>query len=114
MTKAESADTVDSGVDGPVTGWELIARNRSVVAMITALLDLPPHREFNKTELADFADVSRKSVHTHLPLLYDIGVVTEVPNTNPTRYRFNVENEVSKAVINLEGAVNNAGPCVEE
>lgn len=94
------------------TGWDVIARNRSVVKIVDALLDLPPHREFNKTELADFADVSRKSVHTHFELLLELGIVEPVPKTSPQRYRFEPENDVAKAIIQLDGAVNNAGPFV--
>jgi hypothetical protein len=114
MAETEHHDTPILDDEEPVTGWELIARNRSVVAIIDALLSMPPHREFNKSELAEFADVSRKSVHTHLPLLHDLNVVEEVPNTTPTRYRFNTENEVSEALIKLDGAVNNAGPYAGE
>jgi len=114
MAEIESNDVFGPDAEEPVTGWELIARNRSVVAIIDALLSMPPHREFNKSELSDFADISRKSVHTHLPLLYEVGVVEEVPNTAPTRYRFDAENEVSEALIKLDGAVNNVGPYAED
>lgn len=96
--------------DEPITGWKLIAQNPSVVAMIETLLDLPPRREFNQKEFSELAGVSRKSVHTHLGVLEDLGIVEEVPQTAPTRYRFNPESEVSKALIRLDGAVNNAGP----
>lgn len=110
MARSERPN-VPEGVSEPLTGWSVIARNRSVVDIVDALLDLPPHREFNKSELADLADVSRKSVHNHLGLLLALGVVVEVEGTSPQRYRFHPEGEVSEAVIRLDGVVNNAGPA---
>lgn len=108
MTDHEPPPYFDDGE--PITGWKLISRNDSVVAMIETLLDMPPRREFNKKEFANLADVSRKSVHTHLPLLLELSIVEEVPETVPTRYRFNPESEISEALIKLDGAINNAGP----
>lgn len=95
--------------DEPITGWKLIAQNPSVVAMIETLLDLPPRREFNQKEFAELAGVSRKSVHTHLGILEHLGIVEEVPDTSPTRYRFNAESDVSQALIRFDGAISNVG-----
>lgn len=111
MAHSEQSTTPESTGDIP-TGWGVIARNRSVVEIVDALLDMPPHREFHKSELAEFADVSRKSVHNHIELLLALDIVSEVPETSPQRYRFNPESEVSQALIQLDGAVNNAGPHV--
>ncbi|WP_424004851.1 winged helix-turn-helix domain-containing protein (plasmid) [Haloarcula salina] len=96
------------GAEAPRSGWQTIAGTESVVKMVDALLSLPPKREFNQSELAEFADISRKSVHTHLPRLKDIGIITEVPESTPTRYRFDTDSEVAKQLIKLDGAVNNA------
>lgn len=96
------------------TGWGILARSSSIVDIIDTLLDLPPHREFNKSELAELADVSRKSVHNHLDLLVELKIVTEVPDTSPQRYRFAPDSDVSRALIQLDGAVNNAGPHAGE
>jgi DNA-binding transcriptional ArsR family regulator len=92
------------------TGWSVVAESDAVVDIIDALLDLPPHREFNKSELAEFAGVSRKSVHTHLDLLLALGLITEVEGTTPTRYRFDPENDITQKIIELDAAVNRAGP----
>lgn len=97
-------------VEEPTTGWKLIARNDSVVDVIDTLLDVPPRREFNKSELAEHADVSRKSVHSHIDLLVALEVLEEVPGTSPQRYRFDPQSPVSSALVRLDGAVNNAGP----
>lgn len=96
------------------TGWEVIAKNDSVVDMIDALLSVPAHEEFNKSELAEMAGVSRKSVHTHIDLLLQLGVVVEVLDTTPTRYRFDPESEVALQLMRLESAVNAAGPSAED
>lgn len=95
--------------DAP-SGWQVVATSKSVVQIIDALLDLPAHREFNKSELADFAGVSRKSIHNHIDLLLEIDLIQKVPNTTPQRYRFNTESEVAELLIRLDAAVNQAGP----
>jgi len=95
------------------TGWQLLAKNQSVVKMIDTLLSMPPHREFNKSEFASLSDVSRKSVHTHFDLLREVGLVESVPESSPQRYRLNQDNEVTKKLIELDGAVNNAGPYAD-
>lgn len=99
--------------DAP-TGWTILAKNDSVVDIIDTLLDMPPHREFNKSELADHADVSRKSIHTHIDLLCHLDIVREVEDTVPTRYRFVPESDVSQALMRVDHAVNAAGPRAEE
>lgn len=111
MAKSES-DPAPDETSRLATGWSVVARNSSVVDIVDALMDMPPHREFNKSELAEFADVSRKSVHNHIGLLLALEVVTEVPETSPQRYRFNPEGDVARALVRLDGAVNSVGPNV--
>lgn len=108
-----TVDSIDESTPDHPTGWEVVARNGSVVSLIDALLSMPAHREFNKTELAEFAGVSRKSVHNHFDLLQQLGLVTEVDNTSPQRYRFHADSDVAEALIRLDGAVNNAGPYAD-
>lgn len=96
------------------SGWLALTRNDSVPYIVDALLDLPPHREFNQTELAAFAGVSRQSVSRHLDLLRSAGIVEPVENTSPRRYRFDEENEVSRALVRLDGAMNAVGGATEE
>lgn len=102
----------DTNEDAPArerypTGWLVLVKNESAAKIIDALLDLPHYREFNQTELAEMANVSRQSVANHRELLLDVGVVEQVQNTN--RYRFNPESEVSKAIIQLDASMNTAG-----
>lgn len=113
MSDIAHADAPDDAGDVP-TGWTVIAKNDSVVDLVDTLLDMPPRREFNKSELANFADVSRRSVHNHIDLLLEIKIIEPVPETSPQRYRFNPESAVAAALIQLDGAVNNAAPYAGE
>ncbi|MFB6140911.1 MAG: winged helix-turn-helix domain-containing protein [Halosimplex sp.] len=92
------------------SGWLVLTKRESAAKIVDALLDLPPHREFNQSELADHADVSRQSVSRHLDLLLGIEVIEEVENTRPQRYRFDPTSDVSEAIIQLDSAMNAAGP----
>jgi Fe2+ or Zn2+ uptake regulation protein len=55
------------------------------------------------------AGVSRQSVYTHLDFLLALGVMESVEDTSPQRYRFDPESDVSRALVQLDGAVNRAG-----
>jgi DNA-binding transcriptional ArsR family regulator len=91
------------------SGWLVLTKNESIPYIIDALLDAPPHREFNQSELARKAGVSRQSVSRHIDLLAGVGIIEPVEGTNPTRYRFNPGNSVSEALIKLDGSMNKAG-----
>lgn len=95
------------------SGWLALTRNESVPYIIDALLDLPSRREFNQTELADLAGVSRQSVSRHLDLLLAVGLVEPVERSSPQRYRFNPDSDVSRALVQIDGAMNAAGPYVD-
>jgi hypothetical protein len=106
-TKRETSNDSTMREEYP-TGWLTLVKNKSAAKIIDALLDLPPYREFNQTELADLAEVSRQSVGRHKDLLLKVNVIEEVDDTG--RYRFNPESEVSESIIALDGAMNKAGP----
>jgi Fic family protein len=95
------------------SGWLVLTKNESVPYIVDALLDAPPHREFNQTELAELAGVSRQSVSRYLDLLVDVGIVESLDGTSPQRYRFDPESHVSEALIRLDGAMNAAGTDLE-
>lgn len=110
----EETKKSDAGVrDEYPTGWLVLTRNESVAYIVDALLDLSPMREFNQSELARMAEVSRQSVNRHLDLLIGIGIIEPVDDTKPQRYRFNPESPVSEALIQLDGAMNQAGQALE-
>lgn len=96
------------------SGWLALTKNESVPYIIDALLDLPPRREFNQTELAELAGVSRQSVGRHLDLLLAASVIEPVETTNPQRYRFDEESQVSRALVQLDGAMNAIGSSTTE
>jgi len=91
------------------SGWLVLAKNESAAKIVDAILDLPPHREFNQTELAEMAGVSRQSVSNHLDLLRGANIINPVEHSSPQRYRFNPESDVSQAIIHLDSAMNAAG-----
>ena len=97
----------ESEIDAP-TGWELLAGKQDRVEIINTLLNMRPDQEFTKRELASFADVGLESVHTHLPLLTELGIVESVPNSSERVYRFNTDSKTTKMLIKLDGAANNA------
>jgi Fic family protein len=90
------------------TGWLELTKHDSVPIIIDALLCLPPRKEFNKTELAEHAGVSRQSVTNHIDLLLALDVLEAVPDTSPTRYRM-PKSAVVKELFELNSALNAAG-----
>lgn len=116
MSQSDTQNEANSGElrDEYPTGWLVLTKHEAASKIIDALLDLPPHREFNQSELATLADVSRQSVSRHQELLLGIDVIEPVSGTSPQRYRFNPDSPVSQAIIQLDGAMNAAGPGVEE
>lgn len=87
------------------SGWLKLTQHDSVPILIDALLDLPPGREFNKTEFADHAGVTRQTVATYLDLLVELTVVEPVPETSPQRYRL-ASSDVVEELFALNSALN--------
>lgn len=105
---AEEKDTKEARLENP-SGVLYLFQHESVPILLDALLTLPPGREFNKTELADHAGVTRQTVSTYIDLLRETDVVEEVPNTSPRRYRV-AKSEVVEELFALNSALNAAGP----
>ena len=101
---AEERDTKEARLENP-SGVLYLFRHESVSLLIDALLTLPPGREFNKTELASHAGVTRQTVSTHIELLLETDIVEEVPNTSPRRYRV-AKSEVVQELFGLNSALN--------
>jgi len=104
---AEAKDTKEARLENP-TGVLHLFHHESVSLLIDALLTLPPGREFNKTELADHAGVTRQTVSNYIDLLLETDVVEEVPNTSPRRYRV-ARSDVVQGLFELNSALNTAG-----
>lgn len=100
----EERDTKELRLAHP-SGWLKLTQHDSVPILIDALLDLPPGREFNKTEFADHAGVTRQTVGAYLDLLVDLAVVEPVPETSPQRYRL-ADSDVVEELFALNGALN--------
>lgn len=49
--------------------------------IIDAIFDPPPYLEFNQTELANMANVSRQSVGRHIDLLAGLKIIEPVQET---------------------------------
>lgn len=96
---------IESDLPQGMSGWLALTQNSSVPKIIDALLDVPARREFNKSELAERADVSRNSVRTHKDLLLGLGIIDAVPDTNPQRYRLNTDSEIVAKLYELDSAV---------
>ncbi|PSP72965.1 hypothetical protein BRC86_10850 [Halobacteriales archaeon QS_3_64_16] len=101
---AEDIDTKEARLAHP-SGWLYLTQHDSVPVLVDALLDLPPGREFNKTEFADHAGVTRQTVGNYIDLLVKTDVVERVPNTSPTRYRV-AHSDVVAELFALNGALN--------
>jgi DNA-binding transcriptional ArsR family regulator len=96
------------------SGLHVLMQNESVGYMIDALMDMPG-TQFNKSLLADKAGVSRQSVHTHITLLENLGIVTEVQGSDPVEYRLNDGDEIVRLLHQLEAVVNRRlNPKVDE
>jgi predicted AAA+ superfamily ATPase len=101
---AEEIDTKDARLAHP-SGWLHLTQHDSVPILIDALLDLPPGREFNKTEFAEHAGVTRQTVGNYIGLLIETNIVEQVPDTSPTRYRM-TQSDVVRELFELNSALN--------
>lgn len=102
----EDIDTKETRFRHP-SGLLYLMGHESVPILLDALLDLPPGREFNKTELADHAGVTRQTVGSYVGLLLEVDVIEEVPETTPQRYRL-AESPVVEELFELNSALNAA------
>jgi len=87
------------------SGWFYLTRHDAIPILIDALLDLPPNREFNKTELAAHAGVTRQTVGNYTDLLVEVDCIEPVPNTSPRRYRV-ADSAVVRELFELNSALN--------
>lgn len=105
-TSNEDLDTKAARYRHP-SGILYLLGQDSVPIILDALLDLPPGREFNKTEFADHAGLTRQTVATHLDRLVETDVVETVPETSPQRYRM-TESPVVQELYEFNSAINAA------
>jgi Fic family protein len=104
---AAEKDTKEARLENP-SGVLHLFQHESVPILLDAVLTLPPGREFNKTEFAEHAGVTRQTVSNYIDLLLETEVVEEVPNTSPRRYRV-ARSDVVQELFELNSALNAAG-----
>jgi len=90
------------------SGWFYLTQHEAVPILVDALLDLPTNREFNKSEFADHAGVTRQTVGNYTDLLREVELIEEVSNTSPQRYRVANSNVVQE-LLEFNSALNNVG-----
>lgn len=91
------------------SAWLKLTDNQTLPLVIDALIDAPPGKEFNKKELGDYSGVSRESIREHIDVLLEFGVLKEVSNSSPTRYRLNDSGKVTVELFELNSALNAVG-----
>jgi len=87
------------------SGLRVLMQNESVGYMIDAFIDMPG-TQFSKSLLAEKAGVSRQSVHTHITLLVNLGIVREVAESEPVEYTLNDDDEIIRLLHRFEGVIN--------
>lgn len=102
----DEVDVKEARLDHP-SGFLYLTHHESVPIIIDALLDLPPGREFNKTELATHAGLTRQTVGSHTDLLLELKIIEEVPKTSPQRYQL-AESDIVQQLLEFNSALNNA------
>lgn len=90
------------------SGWLYLTQHDAIPILVDALLDLPPNREFNKTELAEHAGVTRQTVGNYTDLMLEVELIEEVPNTSPRRYQV-ADSDVVRELFELNSALNTVG-----
>ena len=105
---ADRADRKELRFDHP-SGWLYLTQHDAIPILVDALLDLPTRREFNKTELADHAGVTRQTVGNYTDLLLEVNLIDDVPNTTPRRYRV-ADSDVVRELHELNSALGAATP----
>lgn len=98
------AETKQARLSNP-SGWLYLTQHDSVPLLVDALLDWPPEREFTVQEFATHAGVVRQTVSKHLGVLIGVGLVEEIPETHPQRYRLR-ESAVTKELFAFNSAIN--------
>ncbi|MDS0223658.1 winged helix-turn-helix domain-containing protein [Haloarcula sp. S1AR25-5A] len=100
----DSPNTEDSGAYAEDSALTQLLGNGPKVSIIAAFLaDPDPEFDYNVTEIADLAGVSRNTVYRHLDDLVDIGVIQKTRESGGSpRYKLNEDNAAAKRMAQLE------------
>lgn len=88
------------------TGLLYFTRYDSVPIMTKALFGSNTSREFTYTELANKAGLSPKTVGNRIEILFDLGIIEPVDDTN--RFRLNLDGEITWKLRELDGLIKTA------
>lgn len=100
----DSAETERDGAYAKDSALTEMLGNGAKVSIIAAFLaDPDPEFDYNVTEIAELAGVSRNTVYRHLDDLVEIGVIKKTRETGGSpRYKLNKENAAAKRIAQLE------------
>ena len=101
---AAARDTKSARLEHP-SGFLALTKHESIPILIDALLDLPPGREFTKTELAEHAGLTRQTVSNYITELQEFELIEPVPNTSPQRYQL-AESAVVEQLFTFNSVLN--------
>lgn len=87
-------------------GLLYFTRYNSVPVMVDALFDAPTSREFSQSELAEKADLSQRTVSNRINILFDLGIIKEVPDT--ARFTLNLDGGITWKLRELDGLIKKA------
>lgn len=96
--------TKEARLNNP-SGWLYLTQHESVPLLVDAVLDWPTNREFTTQEFADHSGLVRQTVSKHLDVLVEVGILEEIPETYPQRYRI-TDSEVTRELFELNSALN--------
>ena len=87
---------------------QCLSQDDAIPILVYALHNLPPNREFNKTELAEHASVTRQTVGNYTNLLLEAELIEAVPSTSP-RWHHVAKSDVVRELFELNSALNTVG-----
>ena len=100
--------TIDTDAYAPETIFARLLGGQSRVLLLAALL-AEPSDWMTKTDIAERAGVSTRTVTRHIDLLVELGVVETKPSERGyTVYSLNKDSEVAKRLAQVEWAAINA------
>lgn len=91
------------------SGWTKLAGENARARIVDVILDHPGQREITSEEIAEKADLHRKSVYSHIGDLEDLGLIEHTRTVGRTKmYKLDQESEVTRSLIELDNALNRA------
>lgn len=105
MATSDGSDELHQREEDP-QGLLYFTRYDSVPIMVEALFGSSTSREFTITELASKADLSPRSVSQRIDVLYDLGVIESIEDTN--RFSLNLDGEITWKLRELDGLIKEA------